>query len=58
MYNPVEPRLLATANSVEGASVWDSRKPGEYVHLLNYLTLAKIFKYRKLYLNIDSHSAV
>ncbi|XP_013775142.1 DDB1- and CUL4-associated factor 5-like isoform X2 [Limulus polyphemus] len=27
MYNPVEPRLLATANSKEGIGLWDIRKP-------------------------------
>ena len=27
MYNPVEPRLLATANSKEGIGLWDVRKP-------------------------------
>ncbi|CAH1791672.1 unnamed protein product, partial [Owenia fusiformis] len=27
MYNPVEPRLLATANSKEGLGLWDIRKP-------------------------------
>uniref|UniRef100_A0A3Q3B7F7 Ddb1 and cul4 associated factor 5 n=1 Tax=Kryptolebias marmoratus TaxID=37003 RepID=A0A3Q3B7F7_KRYMA len=27
MFNPVEPRLLATANSKEGVGLWDIRKP-------------------------------
>lgn len=27
MYNPVEPRLLATANAKEGVGLWDVRKP-------------------------------
>ncbi|KAK3093824.1 hypothetical protein FSP39_020659 [Pinctada imbricata] len=27
MYNPVEPRLLATANAKEGLALWDVRKP-------------------------------
>ncbi|CAH1262418.1 DCAF5 [Branchiostoma lanceolatum] len=27
VYNPVEPRLLATANSKEGIALWDIRKP-------------------------------
>ncbi|KAL4238831.1 DDB1- and CUL4-associated factor 5 [Mactra antiquata] len=27
MYNPVEPRLLATANAKEGVALWDVRKP-------------------------------
>lgn len=27
VYNPTEPRLLATANSKEGVSLWDIRKP-------------------------------
>ena len=27
MFNPVEPRLLATANSKEGIGLWDIRKP-------------------------------
>ncbi|XP_022237870.1 DDB1- and CUL4-associated factor 5-like isoform X2 [Limulus polyphemus] len=34
MYNPVEPRLLATANSKEGIGLWDIRKPR--VALLQY----------------------
>ncbi|XP_076318267.1 DDB1- and CUL4-associated factor 5-like [Tachypleus tridentatus] len=34
MYNPVEPRLLATANSKEGVGLWDVRKPR--VVLLQY----------------------
>lgn len=27
MFNPVEPRLIATANSKEGVGLWDIRKP-------------------------------
>ncbi|KAJ8309567.1 hypothetical protein KUTeg_014441 [Tegillarca granosa] len=27
MYNPIEPRLLATANAKEGIGLWDIRKP-------------------------------
>lgn len=27
MYNPAEPRLLATANAKEGVGLWDIRKP-------------------------------
>lgn len=27
MYNPAEPRLLATANAKEGLGLWDVRKP-------------------------------
>ncbi|KAF7397304.1 hypothetical protein HZH68_008526 [Vespula germanica] len=27
MFNPVEPRMLATANAKEGVSMWDVRKP-------------------------------
>lgn len=27
MYNPVEPRLIATANAKEGVGLWDVRKP-------------------------------
>lgn len=27
MFNPVEPWLLATANSKEGVELWDIRKP-------------------------------
>ncbi|XP_071079698.1 DDB1- and CUL4-associated factor 5-like isoform X1 [Haliotis cracherodii] len=27
MYNPIEPRLLATANAREGVGLWDIRKP-------------------------------
>lgn len=30
MFNPVEPRLLATANSKEGVGLWDIRKPQRY----------------------------
>ncbi|KAH8030248.1 hypothetical protein HPB51_006680 [Rhipicephalus microplus] len=30
-YNPVEPRLLATANSREGAALWDVRCPRRYL---------------------------
>ncbi|KAH7933891.1 hypothetical protein HPB49_018941 [Dermacentor silvarum] len=33
-YNPAEPRLLATANSREGAALWDVRRPRR--HLLSY----------------------
>ena len=29
MFNPVEPRMLATANAKEGVSMWDVRKPLE-----------------------------
>ncbi|KYM76206.1 DDB1- and CUL4-associated factor 5 [Atta colombica] len=31
MFNPVDPRLLATANAKEGVSMWDIRKPLEPV---------------------------
>lgn len=31
MYNPVDPKQLATANAEEGVSMWDVRKPLEYV---------------------------
>ncbi|XP_067119886.1 DDB1- and CUL4-associated factor 5-like [Centruroides vittatus] len=31
MYNPVEPRLIATANSKEGVGLWDVRKPNSCV---------------------------
>ncbi|XP_012258334.2 DDB1- and CUL4-associated factor 5 [Athalia rosae] len=31
MFNPAEPRLLATANAKEGVSMWDVRKPLEAV---------------------------
>ncbi|KAM9294101.1 DDB1- and CUL4-associated factor 5 [Gastrophryne carolinensis] len=34
MFNPVEPRLLATANSKEGVGLWDIRKPNS--SLLRY----------------------
>ncbi|XP_073465838.1 DDB1- and CUL4-associated factor 5 [Aquarana catesbeiana] len=34
MFNPVEPRLLATANSKEGVGLWDIRKP--HSSLLRY----------------------
>ena len=27
MFNPVEPRMVATANAKEGVSMWDLRKP-------------------------------
>ena len=27
VYNPVEPRLLATANAKEGVGLWDVRMP-------------------------------
>ncbi|KAL1430823.1 hypothetical protein MTO96_014688 [Rhipicephalus appendiculatus] len=30
-YNPAEPRLLATANSREGAALWDVRRPRRYL---------------------------
>lgn len=29
MFNPMEPKMLATANDKEGASLWDVRKPLE-----------------------------
>ncbi|XP_046402157.1 DDB1- and CUL4-associated factor 5 isoform X2 [Ischnura elegans] len=31
MFNPVEPRLLTTANSKEGVGLWDIRKPRQVV---------------------------
>ena len=31
MYNPMDPRLLATANSKEGLGLWDIRKPRRLV---------------------------
>lgn len=31
MFNPIEPRMLATANAKEGVSLWDIRKPLEPV---------------------------
>ena len=31
MYNPAEPRLLATANAKEGLGLWDIRKPRRFV---------------------------
>ncbi|XP_076749837.1 DDB1- and CUL4-associated factor 5 isoform X1 [Xylocopa sonorina] len=31
MFNPIEPRMLATANAKEGVSMWDVRKPLEPV---------------------------
>ncbi|XP_068109952.1 DDB1- and CUL4-associated factor 5 [Hyperolius riggenbachi] len=34
MFNPIEPRLLATANSKEGVGLWDIRKP--HSSLLRY----------------------
>ena len=34
MYNPVEPRLLATANAKEGVGLWDVRKPKRLVSRL------------------------
>ena len=34
MYNPAEPRLLATANSKEGVGLWDIRKPRRYRMLI------------------------
>ncbi|GFY50484.1 DDB1- and CUL4-associated factor 5 [Trichonephila inaurata madagascariensis] len=34
MYNPVEPRFLATANAKDGVCLWDIRKPK--VHLMKY----------------------
>ncbi|GIX69582.1 DDB1- and CUL4-associated factor 5 [Caerostris extrusa] len=34
MYNPVEPRFLATANAKDGVCLWDIRKPK--VHLIKY----------------------
>lgn len=30
MFNPVEPRLIATANSKEGVGLWDIRKPRRF----------------------------
>lgn len=33
MFNPVEPRLLATANSKEGVGLWDIRKPQRWASL-------------------------
>ncbi|XP_066593852.1 DDB1- and CUL4-associated factor 5-like [Prorops nasuta] len=34
MFNPMEPRMLATANAKEGVSMWDVRKPMD--HVLRY----------------------
>ena len=36
MYNPVEPRLLATANAKEGLALWDVRKPRRSVQALKH----------------------
>lgn len=46
MYNPVEPRLLATANAKEGVGLWDVRNPRRLVTLI-----MPIFKYYKKYQN-------
>lgn len=35
MFNPVEPRLLATANSKEGVGLWDIRKPQRWVPFIH-----------------------
>lgn len=35
MFNPVEPRLLATANSKEGVGLWDIRKPQRWVSFIH-----------------------
>ena len=29
-FNPVDPRLLATANSHDGVALWDIRHPARY----------------------------
>ena len=31
VYNPAEPRLIATANAKEGVGLWDIRRPKAYV---------------------------
>lgn len=31
MFNPVDPRLITTANSKEGAALWDIRVSDKYV---------------------------
>ena len=30
-FNPVEPRLVATANAKQGIALWDVRKPKRYI---------------------------
>lgn len=39
MYNPFEPRLLATANSKEGVGLWDVRQPRRYCFIVTFRDL-------------------
>lgn len=41
MYNPVEPRLLASANAKEGVGLWDIRKPRRYIFMVLDFLLEK-----------------
>lgn len=43
MFNPVEPKQLATANAEEGVSMWDIRKPLKYVQI--YLVFNLLAEY-------------
>lgn len=48
MFNPVEPRLLATANSKEGVGLWDIRKPqrwAPFIHMVLKLAPASTFRW-------------
>ena len=44
MYNPDEPRLLATANAKEGVGLWDIRKPRRYA--TSFYIIAKLWQIR------------
>jgi len=37
VYNPAEPRLIATANAKEGVGLWDIRRPKAYVSAAGFL---------------------
>jgi len=41
VYNPVEPRIIATANAKEGIGLWDIRSPKSWV----FFILCALFYY-------------
>lgn len=42
MFNPIDPRFVATANTEEGIALWDNRKPRQYLSL-SLVSLVRIF---------------